>query len=103
LRVLGTVDRPALRRALDAVVSRHPALRTTFTVRDGEPVQVVRPHGYAVLRERDVPAESVADALVAAAREPFDLARGPLLRLDLVRHPDGEILLLAMHHIISDF
>ena len=106
LRLLGQVDHDALRRALDAVVARHPALRTTFPVRDGSPVQVVHPAVRAAYAEHILPQQDddqLDRALTAAARRPFDLESGPLLRVDLFRHPGGEVLLLAMHHIVTDF
>lgn len=106
LRLPEGVHRDALARALDTVTARHDALRTTFEVRDGEPVQVVHARGGPVLREHDVPdrdARTIVPLLQAAADEPFDLAAGPLLRADLFRHADGTALVLAMHHIAVDF
>ncbi|MFD5461539.1 condensation domain-containing protein [Kitasatospora sp. NPDC127059] len=106
LRVHGSVDRPALRRALDAVVARHPALRTTFAVRGGEPSQLVHPHARAEFREHEAPGgddEALSGLLRAALRRPFDLEAGPLLRLDLYRHTGGEVILLTAHHIVTDF
>jgi len=106
LRLLDPVDHAALRRALDTVVARHPVLRTTFALRDGAPVQVVHPTGRAAFEEHDVrhlDAARLTRRLTRDARRPFDLDRGPLLRLDLYRHPDGEVMLLTVHHIITDF
>jgi acyl-CoA synthetase (AMP-forming)/AMP-acid ligase II len=106
LRLLDRMDGTALHRALDALVSRHPVLRTTFQIRDGEPVQVVAPRGSVAYREHN--AHQIDDAtlrtvLTRVARTPFDLASGPLLRVDLYRCLAGDVLLLSVHHIITDF
>lgn len=106
LRLPESVDRPALQAAVDAVVARHPALRTTFALRGEEPVQVVRPDARVVVGEHDVPGlddDALVRLLTAVARTPLDLASGPLLRLDLYRYARGEVLLVRMHHIITDF
>jgi len=106
LRSPDPVDGSALRRALDTLISRHPILRTTFPVRDGEPVMLVHPHGSAAYREhdaRDLDHDALVRRLVSAARRPFVLESGPLLRVGLYRRPDGDVLLLSVHHIIADF
>ena len=107
LRLRGHLDAAALERALGALVARHDSLRTTFTAHDGEPVRRIAGAAGAWLRETD--ASGLDDAQFAgrlgeAAREPFDLARGPLLRIHLYRRAAGEtVVLLVAHHIITDF
>jgi aryl carrier-like protein len=106
VRSADAVDGPALRRALDAVVARHSALRTTFDVRDGEPVQIVRPDGATSYEEHDASGfddKTLTPWLTRATRQPFDLAAGPLLRLTVFRRADGDVLLLVAHHIVVDF
>ncbi len=93
-RVRGAVDVAALERAVEALVERHPALRTTFAEGIAGPVQRVH--------ERLAPEVGIAASLDDAWR-PFDLETGPLLRVGLVRDPEGEILFLAVHHLIADF
>ncbi|HEU0302457.1 MAG TPA: amino acid adenylation domain-containing protein, partial [Longimicrobium sp.] len=109
LRLTGMLDRAALGRALDRIVARHEALRTTFAQVDGEPVQRIgAADGGLALAEHDLRGEADADPvlrrLVAEeARAPFDLERGPLIRGRLVRlAEDDHVLLLTMHHIVSD-
>ncbi|HYW06754.1 MAG TPA: amino acid adenylation domain-containing protein, partial [Longimicrobium sp.] len=110
LRMTGELDRHALRRALDRIVARHEALRTTFTRVDGEPVQQVAPvSGSAfALAEHDLGGHAGAEAELARliheeARTPFDLAAGPLIRGRLIRlAADEHVLILTMHHIVSD-
>jgi amino acid adenylation domain-containing protein len=109
-RFPGRLDVGALERALGEIVRRHEVLRTTFAWRDREPVQVVSPDAEVVLGRVDVGDAPAADrerrVAEVAAREvgaPFDLARGPLLRALLVRvAEDDHVLLVTMHHIVSD-
>jgi acyl-CoA synthetase (AMP-forming)/AMP-acid ligase II len=106
LRILGPLDRPALARALDELVARHAALRTTFPSNGEEPVRLVQPAGPAAYREHDarqLDAGTLQLYLTRAARRPFNVETGPLLRVDLYTVADGEVLLLSMHHIITDF
>ncbi len=109
LRLQGELDVRALRRALDRIVFRHEALRTTFH-RDGDdPVQRIAPpdSGFS-LQEHDLGGHPRADEALAhrireEAHQPFDMERGPLFRGQLVRMADNEyMLLLTMHHIVSD-
>ena len=110
VRLTGFLDRLALEHALQALVTRHEALRTTILDGDGGPLQMIVPALRVVLPVTDlgtVPEgerESEARRLaIAEARAPFDLARGPLLRARLLRLADQEhMLLLALHHIVSD-
>ncbi|MFF7586313.1 amino acid adenylation domain-containing protein [Kitasatospora purpeofusca] len=109
VRVRGPVDARVLRAALREVVRRHEALRTTFALRDGRPVQVVRPSAEPELPVTDLreagltPAELDGRIVAAAVGEPFDLEAGPLLRLALLRTGEDEsVLVLALHHLVSD-
>ncbi|HEX6291101.1 MAG TPA: amino acid adenylation domain-containing protein [Herpetosiphonaceae bacterium] len=110
LRLSGTLDVPALEHSLNTLVARHEALRTTFTTHRGEPVQVIAPSLVVPLPLIDLSSEphaqreeSARRLLVAGARQPFDLERGPLLRATLLRvAPQEHVLLLNMHHIVSD-
>lgn len=112
LRLTGPLNVTALERSLATIIRRHEALRTTFTVVDGQPLQVVRPpeEEFGRLAVVDlqtlVPAErqvEVQRLMTAEARRPFDLVQGPLLRLSLLRlTPNEHILLVVTHHIVSD-
>jgi amino acid adenylation domain-containing protein len=109
-RLRGPLDGPALAAALGEIVRRHEVLRTTFAAVNGRPIQrVAAPAPVAVplvdlsgLPEAERSAESGSLAAAEAAR-PFDFARGPLLRLTLLRLAAAEHqALLNLHHIISD-
>ena len=109
-RLTGRLDMAALERTINEIVGRHETLRTTFSTVDEQQVQIIAPTlsvPLSVIDLRELPdAEREAEALrlvTEEARRPFDLAQGPLLRTSLVRLVDEEhILLLAIHHIISD-
>ncbi|HSS01494.1 MAG TPA: amino acid adenylation domain-containing protein [Kofleriaceae bacterium] len=108
VRLDGALDRGALVRALERIVERHEALRTTFEVIDGEPMQVVHPHAELALEEHDVRAAGDVEAAARALRDahgarPFDLARDVPMRVQLVRVADeAHVLQIVMHHIASD-
>ena len=110
LRLRGELDRVVLRRALDRILLRHEALRTTFVLVDGEAVQRIASIGdsHFQLIEHDlrehIGAESELKRLAAEeAHTPFDLERGPLIRGRVIRLAEDEhALLITMHHIVSD-
>lgn len=110
IRLTGRLDAEALERALGEIVRRHEVLRTTFAEVGGRPVQLVAESlefrlPLNVLEGEDEAArEAEARGLAAEeARTPFDLSRGPLVRVRLLRLGEHEhVMLLTMHHIISD-
>jgi amino acid adenylation domain-containing protein len=110
LRLRGELDRGALVRALDRIVARHEALRTSFPTVDRGPVQHVVPAEESAFRlvEHDLRASADAEdelrhLVQDEADAPFDLAQGPLFRGRLVRMAaEDHVLLLTMHHIVSD-
>ncbi|HEU4556950.1 MAG TPA: amino acid adenylation domain-containing protein, partial [Longimicrobium sp.] len=110
LRLSGALDRAALARALDGMVRRHEALRTTFAEVDGEPVQRIAPveasRFHLVdhdLGNSDGAGEELRRIVAEEREAPFSLERGPLVRGRLVRMgPDEHVLLVTMHHIVSD-
>ena len=110
LRLKGALEVAALERSLNEIVHRHEALRTTFSMVGGEPVQAIAPSLTVALSMEDLSGcaeekrEEKARQLVREeAHRPFDLSEGPLFRSKLVRLGDEDhILLLTMHHIVSD-
>ncbi|MFJ4640959.1 amino acid adenylation domain-containing protein [Streptomyces hygroscopicus] len=108
LRLRGDLRPAALERALRQVVRRHGALRVTIGTEGGQPMQRVAPPGADAftLRTGDLSGASPAEVdrvLAERATAPFDLARGPLLRADLLRvGPAEHVLALVFHHIVFD-
>jgi amino acid adenylation domain-containing protein len=110
IRLRGTIDIAALERSLNEIVRRHAALRTTFTIVDGQPVQVVESDvkiqlsvvnlSTVVISDRSRISQQLA---TAEAQSPFNLTTDPLLRVTLVQFDLTEaVLLLTMHHIVAD-
>jgi amino acid adenylation domain-containing protein len=109
-RLTGPLNVTALEQSFNEITKRHETLRTTFTTLAEQPVQVIAPTLYLPLLTEDLRAlpkperEATAQRLIRTeVLYPFDLENGPLLRVRLVRLDEQEyILLLTMHHIISD-
>lgn len=107
VRLDGPLDVPALRAALEQLVARHPALRTVFPERDGEPVQVVLGRGTVEFTVEEHTGHdedhAVRQVLADEGRRVFDLARGPLLITRLLRwSSERHVLVLSLHHIVID-
>ena len=110
LRLAGELDAAALAAALSEVVRRHEPLRTAFPAEGGVPRQVISPLSDVPLPVADLSALAAAQREAelehvagAAARRPFDLGRGPLLRALLVRLGlEEHALAVTVHHIVSD-
>jgi amino acid adenylation domain-containing protein len=109
-RVRGPLNLGILEECLTDIVARHEVLRTTFTARDGVPVQTVgavRPCRVEIDDLTGVPAghqdETVSQLIERETAKPFDLEHGPLLRVRALHlGNDDHVLLLVMHHIITD-
>ncbi|MEV7229556.1 amino acid adenylation domain-containing protein [Polymorphospora sp. NPDC051019] len=109
LRLDGWLDRSALTAALDALVARHEVLHTRIVADDADAHQHIDPPGtgFALgvddLTGHPGAVARLAELQAAEAATPFDLAAGPLIRGRLVvLAPDRHVLLLTMHHIVSD-
>jgi amino acid adenylation domain-containing protein len=106
VRMRGPVDVDALRRALLQVVSRHQALRTTFTTERGQVVAGRAPSAELELidvSDEQDPELEVARISAEIASAPFDVECGPLVRAVLVRKAGEEsVLELVFHHIACD-
>ncbi|MBQ1766560.1 MAG: amino acid adenylation domain-containing protein, partial [Aquincola sp.] len=103
LRLDGPIDAQALQRALDSVVHRQASLRTRFFDTPDGPRQQVMDEVRIELQIRDVEREAVAAEIERHARTQFDLGEPGLLRIALLRlAPLEHVLLICLHHIVSD-
>ncbi|MEO6792572.1 MAG: amino acid adenylation domain-containing protein, partial [Mycobacterium sp.] len=109
-RIGGQLDAAALERATQALVDRHPMLRTTYAERDGQPIGLVHAHmPMRITRHRIGADEAELDSWIQTETDrPFDLRTGPVLRVTLLERAFGgqrpdHVLLLTVHHIAVDF
>ncbi|WP_052681832.1 type I polyketide synthase [Saccharothrix sp. ST-888] len=103
VRLLGRLEIEPLRRALREVVGRHEVLRTTVHAVDGSPVQRIHEDVTVDLPVREVAEEEIEELAQEHARTVFDLERGPLIRVALLRVAEADhVLLVNIHHIVSD-
>ena len=110
LELNGALDVAALGRALAQVVDRHDALRSTFCDgAEGKPVMVIAKDaaaaGFALSQlEAEDTSPAALEALVAERlHAPYDLAKGPLFRADLIAcGEDRHILAIGGHHAVLD-
>ena len=110
IRIAGPLNQDALRKSWDYLLQRHAALRTSIVERDGQPYQRIAPLANCPLPITDVrhlserESQTRFESLVRTEEvAPFDLSAGPLFRIQLVRRPgEDNVLLLTLHHIICD-
>ncbi|MEM7541138.1 MAG: amino acid adenylation domain-containing protein [Pseudomonadota bacterium] len=104
-RFRGQLDKSALEAALGTIIERHESLRTCFPTRsDGRPHQRIEDYRGFRLSERRCDEGSALPAIIdAIVAVPFDLASGPLYRIELMDSAPGEhVLIMVFHHMIAD-
>ncbi|HEY9845480.1 MAG TPA: condensation domain-containing protein, partial [Candidatus Caenarcaniphilales bacterium] len=110
IRLRGVLNLVALEQSFKAIVCRHEALRTTFDTLQGQPIQVISPSLHVsipLINIQELPEstrQAKAQQLIwEEIQHPFNLSKGPLLRLILLQVNEAEhILLVNLHHIIFD-
>ncbi len=110
VRLTGSLNLAALEKTFNEIVRRHEALRTTFVTLEGQPVQAIAPTltlSIPVIDLRNLPEaeqdKQVRRLTTEEAQRSFDLSKGSLLRVTLLRLDESEyVLLLILHHIVSD-
>jgi hypothetical protein len=106
----GPLNFEALEQSINEIRRRHEVLRTTFVVREGQPIQIVRPAAVVQLplvdlipitqQEKEIQAGKLIEA---ESNRAFDLSSEAALRVSVLRlNPDEHIILFTMHHIASD-
>jgi amino acid adenylation domain-containing protein len=109
-KLTGPLEVRSLESAFEEVTLRHEVLRTTFSVVDGKPVQVISPSPAVKFTTSNLEhlAPGIRDSEIQRlgyeeARESFDLERGPLLRAKVLRLSQTEhVVFVTIHHIVSD-
>ncbi|MBD1832152.1 amino acid adenylation domain-containing protein [Cyanobacteria bacterium FACHB-472] len=112
VRLVGSLNLTALEEAFNEIVRRHEALRTTFVTVEGQPVQAIASTLTVPLPVIDLRSQSLCEGELETeaqrittqeAQRPFDLSKDPFLRVTLLRLDESEyVLLLVLHHIVSD-
>ncbi|HEX4630795.1 MAG TPA: condensation domain-containing protein [Chthoniobacterales bacterium] len=105
--VRGAISSEDCITAVQRVVDRQDVLRVSFLPGKNGPVQLVRKSAEPVIRFRDVPSrlptEQLEELALETFSEPFDLVRGPLYRVEILRRaPDDQLMVFAIHHAIAD-
>jgi amino acid adenylation domain-containing protein len=110
IRIQGRLNLETLEQSLNEIISRHESLRTTFSLVNGNLMQIVAEDARLVLQVEDLTSLSADERAIKAneltkheAALPFDLSHGPVVRARVLRlEADEHLLLLTMHHIVSD-
>ncbi|MEO0768693.1 MAG: amino acid adenylation domain-containing protein [Cyanobacteria bacterium J06649_4] len=110
LRLTGPLNQVALAQALSTLIQRHEALRTTFSVDKGQPVQVIqsaRPVSLPLIDVSTLPAaeqeKTIYNKVLEFSQRPFDLQQGPLIRVELLKlQAQAHIFAISIHHIVFD-
>ena len=110
IRIEGLLDIHVFERSINEIVRRHESLRTKFQTVLGTSTQIIEPVIKIPITWEDIshlPEDEVEAAVLQLARDearrPFDLSEAPLLRVTLIHIDESDhVLLLNMHHIISD-
>jgi pristinamycin I synthase-3/4 len=107
-RVKGNLDVALFERCLNVVAQRHQILRTIFKTIDGKPFQFVTDMKLSApvidVRSEPDPEAAAHEVVTRLIREPFDLEKGPLARVPLVRIADDDYVMVGvLHHIVTDW
>ncbi|MEW6234622.1 MAG: amino acid adenylation domain-containing protein [Candidatus Omnitrophota bacterium] len=106
IRIRSPIDDSALRGAFQCLLSRHDSLHSTFFLQEGTPVRIIRERQELFFEPIDVSGWTQEQLIAQVAehyQQPFDLERGPLMRVHLFTRSDQDhILLLVIHHIACD-
>jgi thioesterase domain-containing protein/aryl carrier-like protein len=111
MRIRGRLSQEALGQSLQQIMRRHRVLRSVFRLVDGKPAHLIMPVqeiNVPLLDLTGLPEESreakAREAVFEDARRPFDLTRGPMLRILLARlGSEDHVLLLTTHHVVCDY
>ncbi len=109
-RIKGALNVTALEHSVNEIIKRHEVLRTTFAVKDGDPLQLIHPAltiKITVTGLDHLPGEEREDRLQALASEEsvrsFDLSCLPLIRVSLFKLGEAEhVVIINLHHIVTD-
>ncbi|MDQ0416186.1 amino acid adenylation domain-containing protein [Croceifilum oryzae] len=103
MMVEGTFDKDRFNEAVNKLIQRHEALRTSFVEEKGEVLQQVYESIDTTVMDRGMVEEKDIEKLVQSFVQPFDLQKAPLLRVELADlSTKKHLLMMDIHHIIAD-
>lgn len=104
IEIKGPVTHAQCEAALQRVIDRHEALRTSFLPGKERPLQMIRANVAAVLGYRELSVGDDLDALMQEIyRQPFDVLQGPVHRVEMIRRgANDHVLAFSFHHAIAD-
>ncbi len=102
LELTGKVDVGKVEKAMQAIIQKHEAFRTSFHMDEANIVQKIQDEVIFQLGYQDISSNDEMEKYISEWIKPFDLEKAPLMRADIIKNGEKYILLLDMHHIISD-
>ncbi|RIU88209.1 non-ribosomal peptide synthetase, partial [Oceanobacillus picturae] len=102
LELTGNVDRVRIEKAIEALINKHEALRTSFHMEGEEIVQRIHEKGELKLQYIEVEGEEKAEEIMKGWMKPFELDKCPIMRGGIIKAGNKYLLMLDMHHIVSD-
>jgi non-ribosomal peptide synthetase component F len=103
IRLTGKLNPVILEQSLNEIIKRHESLRTSFPAIDGRPIQVIHESLEIKLSILENCHSDIENVILQETQQPFDLSQLPLLRAKLLQlNQDEHLLLITIHHIISD-
>ncbi|MES2437630.1 MAG: condensation domain-containing protein [Verrucomicrobiota bacterium] len=104
IEIKGPITHEQCEAALQRVIDRHEALRTSFLPGKERPLQMIRTTVGAVLGYRELSAGDDLEAVMQETyRQPFDLLQGPVHRVEMIRRAANDhVLAFSFHHAIAD-
>ncbi len=104
IEIKGPITHDQCEVALQKVIDRHEALRTSFLPGKERPLQMIRATATATLGYRELTADDDLEAVMQETyRQPFDLLQGPLHRVEMIRRGSNDhVLAFSFHHAIAD-
>lgn len=104
MRIGGNLDKETLRKALELLVARHETLRTSFAMQELDPIQIIHAPAPLIMQELEIyDPQALRQYVADQALKPWDLSQTQSLRVTFINcAPNEYVLLLGMHHILSD-
>ncbi|KAA2302484.1 hypothetical protein FY526_19595, partial [Clostridioides difficile] len=98
----GRVDRVRIKEAIQQLTMKHESLRTSFHIQGEDIVQKIDDQVTLPFSYEEVESQKEVDEALIRLVQPFDLRQAPLARFGLIKWLDSYILMIDIHHIVSD-